>query len=184
MQNMLQFGRKHGEKLVTPRLSFIYQAIIRNDRPDVILASLFDDSLVSSNYDLTCLSVDVWYLFDRQRIVTHRSFADHIEEPVLRILLATVVQAIADARSMRPCDVHSWIADVAPGTGSYCMSGEVHLCAVDALRYLRDMSPICSVTMGLSEGFLLQLAKRKSDSVESRSLQITRYVRQVSLKPD
>jgi hypothetical protein len=164
---MMQNGRKRWFQKVPDRLGAIYERFAQDRPPLEVIHDLYDLDLISEHYDLRCLAVDVWYLFDRRRIHANKQFAA-FEDASLRIMFGVVVQAVADARSCRPCDSYSWVLDRPPGDGERC-SPTIHVCAPDAIRYLQEVASICEATMGISERILVDLVAKKNGSLRSRS---------------
>jgi len=165
MQLLMQYPRKYWISIVPSRLSFIYDSIIRNDSHDSIIRNLQDDSLASIHYDSSCLAIDRWYLFDRGTVYPRRSpRVVQIEDPISRVMLGILSQAISDARTKRPCDWRSWRRDIPPGSGCNCTASE-HICALEAIRFLREVAPLWEQCLDISPGMLVNLLTKKNGSV-------------------
>lgn len=169
----MQRTRSQWKDLVPYRLDDIYEAVIRDDCYLVVIRDLRAFEMISEYYDEHCLAVDVWYLFDRRQIYTHRRFAEIcvIREPAIRVLFGIVVQALCDVKTGRPCDVRSWRLDHPPGGGLRC-SPTTHLCKRNAAEFISEMSEAWEPILNLSDGTLMHLAAKKNGSVRSRSTEI------------
>src|SRR3990172_8350427 len=171
MQLLMQFPRRYWISIVSSRLSFIYDSIVRNDSPDSIISNLRDHSLISEFYNSGCFAVDRWFLVDRKTVYLNRRSANivKVEDPVNRMMLGILSQAISDARTRRPCDSQSWRRDRPPGNGSHCPASE-HICAPEAIRFIREVAPLWEQCMEISPGMLITLMSKKNGSrIESRS---------------
>jgi len=177
----MQFTRAYWSQIVPDRLSSIYDKMIRNDRPDSIIRDLCSSSLASQYYDRICLAIDVWYLFDRRSSYANRRFMtlDVTQDPIIQIMFGIIIQAISDSRSNRPCDSRSWRLDHSPGDGEHC-TPTVHICATEAVAYVRDIAVMWEPALNLSAGTLVSLLTKENGSVKSRSQEIINYIGQES----
>jgi len=164
--------KKSWKELVISRLEVIRRAVDKNVHYTDILNELRSEGLVSEYYDVTCLTVDVWFLFDKRPVYTHRKIAriGTIKDPVIRLFLGVLVRAIQDARSRRPCDVNSWAKDCPPDR-AICLPSE-HICEDHATEFLDDSSIFWEDILNLPYGTLLGIATKENGSVKSRSPQI------------
>jgi hypothetical protein len=166
----MQRTRKEWKEIVAYRLDDVYEGMIRKDSPNDILLNLRGFELISTHYDLTCLAVDVWYLFDRKPYYFKRAFStvNVIRDPLIRVFFGIVVQAIHDVRLGRPCDATSWRTDHPPGPDGRC-TPSAHLCVESALDFIAETGTLWETVLNLSEGTLAELVAKENGSVGSRS---------------
>ncbi|MCK4821646.1 hypothetical protein KA005_38125 [bacterium] len=161
--------RKQWQEIVPYRLDDVREGVIRNYRPSTVIRSLRSFELISEHYDLTCLAVDVWCLFDR-RLHLQRQFATTavIRDPLIRIFFGIVVQSLHDVRVGRPCDVYSWIVDHPPGVDGRC-TPTTHICKDSALDFIIEIGSLWEAVLHLPAGMLTELATKENGSAGSRS---------------
>lgn len=165
--------RKQWTKIILERLKTVKDQVIRENQVPEVIRELLNQELISENYDLPCLAVDVWYLFDRKPLYAHKRFvlANVIRDPLARLYFGVAVQAIYDARMRRPCDAQSWIVDQPPGDQTRC-TPSVHICESHAKEFIEEIALSLEPILKLPTGFLLKLTTKKNGSRESRSSQI------------
>ena len=112
----------------------IIRKIFQNPE-EKILGQLRDQALVSENYDYLHLDLDLWYVKRNQypgRLFPHYRCLEL--DPFLRIFYYTVLQAVIDLRSNRPCDQNLWYYDEPP-TEIIC-NPTTHVCSQEAREFL------------------------------------------------
>lgn len=168
----MQRTRSQWRSIIFDRLSYVYDAVIRKDHCEVILEDLSSFELTSEFYDGNCLTVDVWYLFDRRAVFVHRRFTKIavIQDPVIRVFFAVVVQALVDVKSRRPCDAYLWRLDHPPDQRQ--CSPTTHICEKKAVEFIKETSVMWEHVLNLSYGMLAKMVTQENGSLKSRSQDI------------
>ena len=169
----MQRTRKQWKEIVDDRLKYVKEAIDNDDHSETIILGLQTEELASHFYVLSCLAVDVWYMFDRRFVYASKRFADVgvIRDPLARLFFVVVVQAISDSRNGRPCDANLWRSDHPPGGGVRCSPAE-HICKTYAVEFISDVATTLEPVLHLPAGTFMDLATRKNGSRRSRSNEI------------
>jgi hypothetical protein len=167
----MQRSRKQWKEIVPYRLDDVYEGVIRKDHPSTVIRSLRSSELISKNYDITCLAVDVWCLFDRKPSDSKRKSSEFttIKDPLIRVFFGIVVQAIYDVSSGRPCDVNSWIVDIPPMGSDLRCSPSVHVCHESAAEFMEETGALWEAVLNLPAGMLAELSAKENGSEGSRS---------------
>lgn len=168
----MYFTRAQWRDIVFQRVDTVRESIEADHSHESIIRLLREQQLVSKYYDMICLAVDVWFMFDRELTYTNRRLDEitAIRDPVTRMFFAITVQALYDIRQHRPCDSHSWRLDHPPD-GKRC-SPTLHICEREALRFIKETATLYEHILNLQDGTLMHLAKRKNGSRKSRSQEI------------
>jgi hypothetical protein len=125
--------------------------------PDISVEMLKSLSLISDKYDFRNLELDKWYCAPRiMRFALNLNDYYHAADPYRTIAFATIVNAVTDARSGRPCDANAWKDDAPPYSSEVCTSA-LHICSPAAKAYIithgDDYENIC----GISRGMLIKI---------------------------
>jgi hypothetical protein len=184
LQIMMHFTRNRWSELVPDRLAVISELMADDSHISSVIRELSSRHLVSQYYDLICLSVDVWYIFDRQTVYSQRRLAEvsAIEDPISRLMLGMIVQAIIDVKGSRPCDYRSWRLDRPPGDGTRC-TPTTHICELNARQFLGDVVHRWEPILHLSENTIQGLIQKKNGSLQSRSRAVLSYIGQLETLP-
>lgn len=126
---------------------------------------LQEHNIVSENYTMKNLHVDLWYL-KREYVKSYANFEFTNSYESSKPLFNIILRALLDLSTGRPCDLGIWKKDLSPDFS--CCSEEAHLCHEDAERFLISLSSASENLCGISSGKLRDLAKRiKKDPIFS-----------------
>ena len=167
----MQKTRKQWKEIVPYRLDDVYEGVIRKDHPDTVIRSLRSFELISENYDLTCLAVDVWCLFDRNPNTSKRKYSTitAIQDPLIRVFFGVIVQSLYDVRAGRPCDVNSWVVDHPPMGVDLRCSPSIHVCSESAAEFIAETGALWEAVLNLPTGMLAEISAKENGSKGSRS---------------
>lgn len=126
-------------------------------------ATLRQAGLVSSNYGMRCLLLDIWFLKRKYCSPNFKSSDDVIIDHA-KISFQIVLRGLMDLQSGRPCDLKAWKKDM-PSDLQYCTE-DSHLCYEDAERYLATIDRETEENCGIPAGKIRDLVKRiKQDPI-------------------
>ena len=135
--------------------------ILENEKKTAV-SDLFTLGLVSASYDFRNLATDLWYLSYRD---SQRGYDPGecycAEDPIRSILFRTIVLALFDLKSGRPCDLGAWKKDTAP-MGILTCTAEAHLCAPDAAGFLLNLDEDYEEFAGVRPGTIRSFADLKN----------------------
>jgi hypothetical protein len=122
-----------------------------------VVKSLFDLDKVTKFYSKRNVLVDLWYM-------TNKSISNSInlgsmcgKDLTESLLFLTIIQALKDVRTGRPCDFSAWHKDKSPD-GLSCTSGE-HICYANAEEYLNGVKNSAERVIGIREGCIDDMIK-------------------------
>jgi len=117
---------------------------------------LHESGLVSVNYGMSNLYMDIWYL-RRPYLSPDVKSMEEAECDSGKILFHVIMRSLLDFRSGRPCDSGIWNDDMSSDFSS-CTSDH-HLCSGDAERFLKTLDPEVEEFCNLSRGKIRDLLK-------------------------
>jgi len=123
---------------------------------DDIIHDLIRIEVASRLYDERCVRMDIWYLRKTQSSSTgiERTSVGGLD-PECKVMFQTILQALLDVESGRPCDLGAWTRDVSPDF-STCTRGH-HICAEQAEDYLMNVDDVAEEFSGLPCGTIEEL---------------------------
>lgn len=134
-----------------------------------VVVWLREECIVTCNYGISNLEVDLWYLRKTQCRRSARKPIETGGKGPEKLLLTVVIQALLDAQIKRPCDVNIWLVDLPPDN-TRCTHA-VHICSDYAEKYLLSLDTEVENFIGLSHGcihsILCGIKKDSTFSVES-----------------
>ena len=126
----------------------------------ITIDELLDKGLVSEHYNFRNLATDLWYLSNRNSRLSYEIAECYdCTDPIKSIWFRTLVLAISDAKSKRPCDLGAWLYDSPPMSIEIC-TDNYHLCAPEAIGFLLSLDDEHERLGGLSPGTIRDVVRK------------------------